>query len=191
MNEGLIGNWSPGLGDPSIGGWFTVLLYALAALACWRVFGLDPDRAGSPRGGERWYWILLLLTLVLMGINKQLDLQSAMTELGRMLAMRQGWYGNREQVQLAFLVGVLMTGLTAFAALVNLTWGSPRATVLSLVGIVFLGVFVLGRAASFHHIDLLLATDLAGLRINWLAEMGALVWITSCARLRSRRAVRG
>ena len=37
MNQGLIGNWSPGIGDPSIGGWLTVLLYAAAAWATLRL----------------------------------------------------------------------------------------------------------------------------------------------------------
>ena len=31
MNEGWIGEWSPGIGDPSVGGWLTLLLYGLAA----------------------------------------------------------------------------------------------------------------------------------------------------------------
>jgi len=186
MNEGLIGNWSPGLGDPSIGGWLTVLLYVVAALASWRVLALKPDRTGAPQGSERGYWMMLFVALVFLGINKQLDLQSALTEMGRMLAMQQGWYEDRQQVQMAFVVGALMAGLTVLAALINLTWGSPRATQLSLVGIVFLGVFVLGRAASFHRVDLLLATDVAGLRVNWLFEMGALAWIIACARTRSR-----
>ena len=28
-------NWTPGIGDPTIGGWVTVALYLLASGSCW------------------------------------------------------------------------------------------------------------------------------------------------------------
>jgi hypothetical protein len=39
-------------------------------------------------------------------INKQLDLQSAWTEIGRLIAIGEGWYGRREVVQLYFIIVV-------------------------------------------------------------------------------------
>src|SRR5262245_10532966 len=35
--RGWVGNWSPGIGDPSVVGWVTVVLYFFAALICLRV----------------------------------------------------------------------------------------------------------------------------------------------------------
>ena len=29
-------NWSPRIGDPTVGGWLTVILYVLASVSCWR-----------------------------------------------------------------------------------------------------------------------------------------------------------
>jgi hypothetical protein len=29
-------DWSPGIGDPTIGGWLTVILYFLTMVSCWR-----------------------------------------------------------------------------------------------------------------------------------------------------------
>lgn len=178
MSPGLIGNWSPGIGDPTLGGWLTVLLYAAAAVAVWRVLKLG---VGAHDRHERWVWRALLVGLVALGINKQLDLQSALTEFGRIAAYRQGWYDNRGQVQQAFIAGVAILGLTMLAALAFLAWGTHPAVLSALAGGLVLLVFVLIRAASFHQIDRLLHAGLAGLRFNWIMEMGALVWISVSA----------
>lgn len=181
MNQGLIGTWSPGIGDPSFGGWLTVALYAAAAWATWRVLRdwdmLPPVVARR----EKWFWHMLFLGLVMLGINKQLDLQSALTEIGRMLADQQGWYENRRQVQVAFIVGIGLMGGTVFAATLNLIWGAPAATLWALLGSAGLMLFVVIRAASFHHIDEMLGRDISGLRINWMLEMGMLLVIIASA----------
>lgn len=181
MNQGLIGTWSPGIGDPSVGGWLTVALYAAAAWTAWRVLrdwdALPPANARH----EKWFWKMLFLGLLLLGINKQLDLQSALTEIGRLLADQQGWYENRRQVQVAFIVGIALMGVTLFAAILNLTWGAPGATLCALLGSTGLLVFVVIRAASFHHIDEMLGNDISGLRINWLLEMSMLLVIIASA----------
>jgi hypothetical protein len=183
LNQGLIGNWSPGIGDPTIGGWLTVCLYAATAVAIWLVLRrVDFTRKES----EQWVWRGLLLALVALGINKQLDLQSALTELGRIAAQRQGWYDHRGQVQEAFIAGTGILGMTLLAALVVLAWGSQGATMTALAGGFALLVFVMVRAASFHHVDLLLNRDFSGLKYNWIVEMGALAWILASA-LRRRR----
>jgi hypothetical protein len=45
----------------------------------------------------------MALVLLLLRINKQLDLQTAMTELFRGPARRDGWYAMRRELQVAFL----------------------------------------------------------------------------------------
>ena len=178
MNTGLIGNWSPGIGDPSVGGWLTVALYVAAAAVVGRLLRRWP---GSKAPHEIWFWRLLFAALVLLGINKQLDLQSAFTELARLMAFKQGWYAERRQVQLAFIAGSAIMGLTLLAATAHLIWGAPRATWWALGGSTALVLFVLVRAASFHHVDEWLGRSLAGLRVNWLLEAGGLLLIGASA----------
>jgi len=183
LAQGLIGNWSPGIGDPTIGGWITVLLYAATAASIWKLLTrVDFTRHKT----EEWVWRGLLAGLIFLGINKQLDLQSALSELGRLIAHQQGWYDNRRQVQQAFIAGTGIMGLTTLTALVFLAWGSRGATLSALAGGFALLVFVMVRAASFHHIDQLLNLDLAGLKYNWIIEMGALAWILASTRNRRR-----
>lgn len=185
MPPGLIGNWSPGIGDPTFGGWLTVLLYAVAAVAVWRALKLDAV-AHDRQHHERWVWRALLVGLVVLGINKQLDLQSALTEFGRITAYRQGWYENRAQIQQAFIAGMAILGLTLLAALTCLAWGTHPAALSALAGGCVLLVFVVIRVASFHQVDQLLHAVLAGFRFNWIMEMGALVWISMSAWQRAR-----
>lgn len=181
----MIGTWSPGLGDPSIGGWLTVLLYAATAASIWMLLRRI-DFARQDR--ERWVWQLLLMALIALGINKQLDLQSALTELGRIVAQREGWYESRRQTQLAFIAGAGILGLTFMATLILLAWGSHRATLSALIGGFALLLFVMIRAASFHQVDRLLSANFAGLRYNWIIEMGGLTWILASSMRRLRNA---
>lgn len=156
--------------------------YAATAVSIWLLLRHVDFTYEMP---ERRFWQGLLLGLIALGINKQLDLQSALTELGRISAQHQGWYENRAQVQEAFIAGTGILGLTLLAALVFLAWGSHGATLSALAGGFALLVFVMVRAASFHQVDRLLSVDLGGLRYNWIVEMGALTWIlVSTARRR-------
>lgn len=176
LNQGLLGSWSPGIGDPSLGGWLTVLLYVASLWMTWRVLKRMPGGHWGNRQ-ERWFWRLLLVALLMLALNKQLDLQSALTEIGRMAAEKGGWYKDRHQVQVAFIAGISILGLTAMAALLCLVWGSPSETLITLAGATGLVVFVIIRAASFHHVDAWLGEDVAGIRMNWLMEMGSLTVI--------------
>jgi hypothetical protein len=174
LTRGMIGDWSPGIGDPTIGGWVTVFLYVSSAASIWMLLKRHDFTHHEP---DRRIWRLLLVCLIVLGINKQLDLQSALTELGRIIAQRQGWYENRAQVQQAFIAGTGILGLTLLAVLVLLARRARAATLSALAGGFALVVFVMMRAASFHHVDQFLSVDLGGLRYSWIVEMGALIWI--------------
>jgi hypothetical protein len=103
-------NWTPGIGDPTIGGWVTVALYLLASGSCWisaQKLGLED----IPRSNERRVWRVISVLFLALGINKQLDLQTALTEAGRVVAQYQGWYEQRQFVQLVFIALAAMTCL--------------------------------------------------------------------------------
>lgn len=164
-------------------GWVTVAAYfaaaALVLLVCLRL-KQQPQNAAPP---ERRFWWLLLLLLAFLGVNKQLDLQTLLTEVGRRLARAQGWFQYRRTVQAVF---VLAFGACGFAAYLWV-WRSVRASLrqcaLALAGLWFLGCFVLVRAASFHHVDAFLSSGPAGIRMNWVLELGGIA-VTAAGALR-------
>jgi hypothetical protein len=186
--DGWVGHWSPGIGDPSAVGWLTVLLYAVAAVVCLLVARKIPQgEASAPtsRREVRLWWIFFIL-LMLLGVNKQLDLQTALTELGRILAREEGWYARRAHVQKEFIAalcgGAALAGVILLVLLRRL---GVHAKVAAL-GMCFIAVFVLIRASSFHHVDQFLSARLVHLRMNWILEMGGIsvVLLAGLGRLR-------
>jgi hypothetical protein len=171
VTDGLIGDWSPGIGDPSIMGWFTVVLYFCTAYRC---FALARDKNVTLVRHERSVWWLFTLALVALGINKQLDLQSALTEIGRILAREQGWYEDRRLIQAEFISLVGLLGLASITVLIWITRRMPAATRVAVTGGAALAVFVAVRAVSFHQFDRLIGRRPLGMRLNWVFEIGGI-----------------
>jgi len=174
-------NWTPGIGDPTIGGWLTLVLYFLAVLSTWKT--------GSSIWGRREVslWRAITLLFVALGINKQLDLQTALTELGRVIAFNQGWYEQRQTVQVWFIVGVAVMCLILAVLLLLLAYDAPFPTWVALLGVVVVLAFVLIRAASFHHIDRFIGERILGLKWNWVLEMGGISIVLLGSEWRRRR----
>lgn len=166
------GHWHAGIGDATVFGWITVAFYLLAVARC-----IVKANASKKFGGNYQFWLYLGVFLLLLGINKQLDLQSWFTEVLKNAAQNHGWYEHRRPVQVAFIVvlgvGMLMT-LIAFRLFLANTWRNYK---LAWVGIILLCTFILIRAASFHHVDILINTEILGLRLNVLLEIGAIILI--------------
>jgi glucose-6-phosphate-specific signal transduction histidine kinase len=130
--------------------------------------------------------MIFTLGLVLLGINKQLDLQTWFTLFGKHLAQEQGWYEQRRTYQAAFIGGV---AVAAIATLAGLRWLVGKGTIpvrVALLGGVFLASFVLIRASSFHHVDQMLGMDFEGIKVNWILELGSISCIALAALLELR-----
>jgi hypothetical protein len=186
---GWIGRWSPGIGDPTPAGWLATLAYFGAATCCWAAARrIRPEYRRTPTLRREWrLWRALAAALAALGVNKQLDLQSALTELGRLLARSGGWYAERRSVQLAF---VLAVGVAALAAAALGLWATRRTSAparAAVVGFAALLGFVVARAASFHDVDRSIAAEWLGLRIGSLVELGALLALAAAARWRARQ----
>lgn len=171
--------WRPGIGDPTFMGWFTVFAYAVAALLCYRAFRVQ---AGSERRSRKM-WMWLTVQFAALAINKQLDLQSLFTQIGRDLARQGDWYGSRHVVQFAFITGLAALALFAVGYLVWKMRHSLRANGLAIAGTVFIIAFVVIRAASFHHFDEFLGWDIFGFEMNWALELGGI----SCVAIGAAR----
>ena len=178
--------WQAGIGDPTFMGWFTVALYFVTAGLC-----LATARVSQQVGflSERRFWRGLTVCLLLLAINKQLDLQTWFTLTGKRLAQQTGWYDDRRIAQAIFISLIAVTGV----AVVLLLWAFARKRVrqyrLALLGTIFLGCFILIRAASFHHVDQMLGWQIGWLRMNHILECGgiSLIALGALKTLRLRR----
>ena len=189
------GQWQPGIGDPSVIGWFTVVAYFFAVILCglcwvWPRFIVRQYRP------QVEFWLFLAVVLTILGINKQLDLQSWFTEFGRQVALENGWYRQRREVQSQFIMALGLMAIAVFIGLGRLWYvnrkrrpSSGLALGLAVLGLSFLACFIVIRAASFHHVDHFLRWQLWGLTMNDFLELLGigLIAIGAIVRLLSRQ----
>lgn len=171
------GRWRPGIGDPTFVGWLTVFAYAVAAWSCWRTAWRERGRDGSAVAGPVRLWLALALGLLLLGVNKQLDLQTWMTEVGRDAVRAIGRYGQRRTYQLAFIAAVAASCVGLLGTLLYVARPLTQPRLWALVGACFLIGFVLIRACSFHNVDIFLAATIGRLRWNCVLELGGITTI--------------
>ena len=163
--------WRPEIGDPSFMGWFTVAAYALAAILA----------AGVWRRRKEKIWLLVALGMAGLCVNKQLDLQSLFTDLGRVASYHGGWFEQRRIYQKWFVLGVV-AGAGIFG-----TWFIWRYNAflvrhkLLTAGGFFMLTFVVVRAISFHHFDSFLKDEVLGVKMNWALELSGIFLISLAA----------
>ena len=148
------GNWVPGLGDNTIYGWGITLAYGLGVWVCVRAGRRERAALRSGAAGlHPLFWLLMTFGLAFLCVNKQLDLQTLLAQTGRRTARDMGWYEQRRALQ-AMFIGAVALGAAASVGVV--AWwirGSLRRYGLAAIGAGYLAVFIVMRAASFHHID--------------------------------------
>ena len=178
------GRWSPRIGDPTLAGWVTVGAYAAAAVLC----ALCASR-GHDDATDRRIWRVIAVLMLLLGVNKQLDLQSWFTQTGKDLALAQGWYDQRQWVQLSFIAGLVAAALLWQWWLYRVFRQRGAELRWAAVGLVFLAAFVVVRAGSFHHVDRALHLELGQLRLNAVLELGGIACIAVAAAALLARSV--
>lgn len=94
-----IRDWSEFWGDPLLSGTIFMVSYLGAALAILAV-------ARRSSGRERLYWRLCGWLFIFQVANTHLDLHGLVWTIGRCLAHAQGWYQNRQEVQILLLLGL-------------------------------------------------------------------------------------
>jgi hypothetical protein len=164
-----------GLGELTLIGWLTVALYLSTAISCWimarklQTAAVDIEDVRELRA---WTWITA--AFLALGITKLLGLETALTETSRLVARSQGWYSQRQLVQIAFIVVVAVICVIALIIIARWARKASTATFLASTSSMFCVGYVLVRAASFHHVDGIIYTQFFGLRLNWIMEIGGI-----------------
>lgn len=166
--------WRPEIGDPSLMGWLTVAAYAAAALAAFVADSRAPH-------GRRGPWLAVAVLMAFLCVNKELDLQSLVTDVGRALSREYGWYESRRDVQKWFVAGVVAAAVLASGAVALRFRAFWRERRLLAAGLAFLLTFIVVRAISFHHVDEFLGLRPGGVKMNWLLELGGIALVFAAA----------
>jgi hypothetical protein len=158
----------------------------LATAGYFAAGGLCAWRWRTAQGRERRFWLLAALALLALGLNKELDLQTELTAFGRQLARNGGWYANRRAFQALFVLAGGAAGLALLAGLAWLVRGLRAGVQVTLAGLGVLALFVMVRAASFHHLDVLMGRRVLGLKLHIVLELAGIAMVIIGALLPRR-----
>ena len=151
------GRWRLGIGDPTILGWAVTIAYFIAAGLCGmcalraRIKDIEESivhRPSSFRPSASLCWWALAVFTLLLGFNKQLDLQYLVVDVAQRMSREQGWFAARDAVRKGIILGC------AFVFIVLLSWMAWNARrvwrryVLPVFGVILLVAFVLIRASG-------------------------------------------
>ncbi len=165
--EYLMGSWQPTIGDPTPMGWYTVVSYYACSLVAFAAAWINKNVERK----SFFFWCGAGFLMILLGINKQFDIQSLFTEMGRQMARAQGWMDQRESVQFSFIMVFGISAVSAFllfSIVMRDLFGRFRLAVSALF---FLLGFIIVRAVSIHSFDMIIQFKYLGVKMNWLFEL--------------------
>jgi hypothetical protein len=191
----VIGGLSSIVGDSSLNGWATFLIYLVAAWLC------AANARGSAASAEtgvrqvalaqsrRRFWIVLAITLLLLGLTRQLDLPALAAQMTRGVLRQDGVYEERSGLQIGLIASVAMFGTIGLLIALFSFRRAEASVLVALMGIVLLLVFTVIRTISLHGVDRLLHRGVGGpyLQVNNLIEIGALAVIAGASYVFARR----
>jgi multisubunit Na+/H+ antiporter MnhG subunit len=173
-------HWSFSTGDPTFMGWIVTFAYLAAGALCLRA-------AGAAASKELSFWRGAALCLLLLGLNKQLDLQTLLIDVARQWARAGGWYQHRRIYQAIFIAAIALAGVAGIWKLAKTFRSSDRPVKAAILGLSLTLLFVLIRAASFHHVDQMLRLELLGARMHWLLEPAGIFIVAMSASAYRRK----
>jgi hypothetical protein len=176
----VISDWQSSIARADMADWVTVAAYLLAAVLSARAAGHAWLRRETR---DSIFWRITAVLLVFLGINELLDLQSILTMVVRAHANTNGWYAERRWVQYLFVMGLSVAAVLAGIGMIVLTRHTHAAVRLALAGLVFIGLFVLLRAASFHHLNEMLGRGAAAFNWGPVQEMLGILIVAGAAAL--------
>jgi hypothetical protein len=167
-------------GDPTVIGWVITIAYFVSAFLCWHAGQAYKKNHPKARWSQDFLlWVGISLLLILLGINKQLDLQILISDLGREIAEKNGWYGRRREAQAVFMGFIGLSGVLSAGVFSWWMRGRIREFRLVILGLMLLIAFVLIRAASFNHVEYFLDrwAVIGPLEMKYAVELGGVVLI--------------
>jgi hypothetical protein len=107
--------------------------------------------------------------MVILGMIKQFNLLTAITEIGRVIARSDAWMEQRRIVQASAMVIVGVIFLITMIRILQIPFLENHS--ITVVGLGYLLIFVIFRGISLHQFGVVLNYEIFGARINWIAEL--------------------
>lgn len=178
--------WSPNIEDPSLGGWMVILFYITTTLTYYQLY----SKRITEDIQERKYWKSITLILSILCLNKLINIQDMISQIGRVLV-----YQNRELLilktaQFEFVIAsIVLFFILIVVAAILLTFiskGYLKKNILSVFGLILLLGFLSIRIISQHDMDVFMEVYLEKIdvRIKAIIEIMCISLIYLSAQLR-------
>jgi len=142
------------IGDPTSLGWLITIFYLIGfSLSLSAGIGVNKRNKHSKNYENGFIWLVFAAFLLILGVNKQLDLQTLFFSLGRKIAAEGGWYDQRRAVQALFVI--IFTFIVLLLLVLSVRWikGKWKWYGMPFAGALLLLLFVMIRAASLNHVQ--------------------------------------
>ncbi len=160
-----------------------MVFYAVTAALILRV-------ALRMKGRERRLWQLCGVLFAFQMINVHLDLHAFPGTFGRCLAHAQGWYENRHEVQLAFLITVGIAALLILLLAIAVFHRNIAGNFLLISGVgIALGITAV-KGINYHGAEQLYGGTFGAFRGADLIEVSGIILALTAAILRLSRSAR-
>jgi hypothetical protein len=111
-------------------------------------------------------------------MNRQFNLLSAVTGVGRIIFTRLDWMEYHRIFQSAIMIMLFLGGLLILVRVYpRRIRALPRARRYITIGAIYLVFFVVERSISLHQFDAVLSRTITGVYINRLAELAGIYWV--------------
>ncbi|NQZ59129.1 MAG: hypothetical protein HRT88_16875 [Lentisphaeraceae bacterium] len=163
-------HWHLHIGDPSFVGWLITFAYFTAFIQS--IYYLKKAKLFNEESRlPALFWSATSVIVLLLGINKQLDLHNLLMDIGRIIAKEQGWYSLRQKYQVIFIIGLIGIVLTLAALAIAYLRPLIKRYFSAFCGLGLVSFFVIVRASSFQHMDKYMASRLINSGMNWIFEL--------------------
>lgn len=153
------GRWQIGMVDPSPWTWAVVLAFLSAGVCC---------TVRARKSQNRIAWAMIAGLGFFLAMDKILDIQNGISQLGRDAVLNAGSYGGRRVIQATLLVLIAMITIV----FVIFAWRHRKGTTPSMILAFATAGFYIGRCLSFHNLDAILSIRLtSGPRLNTAIEL--------------------
>jgi hypothetical protein len=160
------------------------MLYLVVALLCF----IRPGRT------HRHFWWAIAFLLLMLGISRLANFEQIVTNVGRQVAMSNGWYNTRRPIQSIGIFGIVLGSgfiATCVVAFIQRLRAPEAIGTLAIGGLLTL---ISIRVISLHSVDAILGRHLFGffgVQLGWLLELLLLICIIAASfwrELQSRNA---
>lgn len=138
--------WKLGIGDPTIEGWLICTLYFIGFILSLKKSIHVKDNCTI----SHKTWTFVSLILLFLSLNKQLDLQTLISDTGRAIAINLELMEQRHIFKQAFILVLALFGIIFLIRYKENVVSFNKNYHLAFVGMVTLITFVFLRAISFH-----------------------------------------